>query len=268
MLHYDDSIKIIKISSRLLSVRQFGFIWLISILFYSPIVLCDSTLTVVTECNQPCKTRQSDALPDSLPTQIALNLLAITKDSPEIKVLPWARAFNIALTQKNTLLYSVSRTPKREPLFQWIGNFEDEKYFVWGLKKNATKNKAPTNVNKGSYSTYRGSNEFDYLNKLPGITLQTVVYPSQRLHMVIAERVDYFVESEPTLKESCANLNIDCDQFIKIKEVQQLNTPLSFAMNKNSDPDLVKKYQDAFNYLVSSGKLAKVISEWRSQQGI
>ena len=268
MLHYDDNIKIRKISSRLLSVRQLSFFWLVSILVYSPNVLSNSNLTVVTECNQPCKTRKSDTLPDSLPTQIALSLLEITKDNPEIKVLPWARAYNIALTKKNTLLYSISRTPTREPLFNWIGDFEDEKYFVWGLKKNNNDKKEPQNISKGSYSTYRGSNEFDYLNKRPDITLQTVVYPSQRLHMVIAERVDYFVESEPTLDESCTNLNIDCDQFIKIKEVQQLNTPLSFAMSKNSDPDLVKKYQDAFSYLINSGKLAQVISNWQSQKGI
>lgn len=219
-------------------------------------------ISVVTECNQPCKTRVEDALPDSLPTNITLALLAITNDKPKIKVLPWARAYNIALNEKNTLIYSISRTEQREPLFQWIGDFEDEKYYAWGLK-STTLNNVNSTFDGLSFATYRGSNEFDYLSKLAKVNLQTVVYPSQRIHMLLAKRVDLFIESEPTLKELCIKLEISCSQFTKVSEIKTLNTPLSIAMNKSSDPDIVKKYQHAFNTLKQTGKLAQIIRDWQ-----
>jgi len=39
----------------------------------------------------------------------------------EIRLLPWASAYNKALTRKNTVLFSMIRTEKREALFKWVG---------------------------------------------------------------------------------------------------------------------------------------------------
>ncbi len=39
----------------------------------------------------------------------------------DISVLPWARAYNTALNNADTCVYTTMRTPKREPHFRWIG---------------------------------------------------------------------------------------------------------------------------------------------------
>ena len=36
-------------------------------------------------------------------------------------ILPWARAYEVAKSQPNTILYSVYRTPEREKEFHWLG---------------------------------------------------------------------------------------------------------------------------------------------------
>lgn len=38
-----------------------------------------------------------------------------------IHLLPWDRAYDLALKQDNSMLFSVSRLPHREDLFQWVG---------------------------------------------------------------------------------------------------------------------------------------------------
>lgn len=38
-----------------------------------------------------------------------------------IQLLPWARAYHEVLNEKNTMLYSMARSPEREALFQWVG---------------------------------------------------------------------------------------------------------------------------------------------------
>ena len=119
-------------------------------------------LTVVTECNQPCNIRESDGLPDSLPTAVIIELFKLTNDSANIQVLPWARAYDLALTQKNVLIYSISKTNKRKKLFSWIGDILIERYYVWELKETntlVTSNEAF--YNSKVFATYRGSNEHD-----------------------------------------------------------------------------------------------------------
>lgn len=51
-----------------------------------------------------------------------LDLIGAEADVTMAKaVLPWARAYERTSREKNTLIYSMVRTPEREPLFQWVG---------------------------------------------------------------------------------------------------------------------------------------------------
>ena len=39
----------------------------------------------------------------------------------KIQVQPWARAYNLAQKEKNTVLFSTTRSAARESLFKWAG---------------------------------------------------------------------------------------------------------------------------------------------------
>lgn len=54
----------------------------------------------------------------------------------DIEVLPWARAYEIALNRKNTLIFSMVRLTEREPLFQWIGFIEETRLSFISLAGN------------------------------------------------------------------------------------------------------------------------------------
>lgn len=52
-----------------------------------------------------------------------------------ISVLPWPRAYRMALAQPDTLLYSLVRTEERELLFSWIGPISARKIYLFRLKR-------------------------------------------------------------------------------------------------------------------------------------
>lgn len=54
----------------------------------------------------------------------------------DIEVFPWARAFELARTRKNTLIFSIVRLKEREPLFQWIGLIEETRLSFISLASN------------------------------------------------------------------------------------------------------------------------------------
>lgn len=47
------------------------------------------------------------------------------------KIMPWARAYQMAQQQKNTILYSLVRTPEREALFQWVGPISKRRIYLY-----------------------------------------------------------------------------------------------------------------------------------------
>ncbi|UAA38293.1 transporter substrate-binding domain-containing protein [Paraneptunicella aestuarii] len=78
------------------------------------------TLEVVTEETPPLQYMVDGEL-RGRSTEIVRDVLATAGLEANFKVYPWARAYNIAKNNKNTLIYSILRTQNRERHFAWIG---------------------------------------------------------------------------------------------------------------------------------------------------
>ena len=62
-----------------------------------------------------------DGKPAGIATDVLKRACAQAGITCQIHVVPWARAYHTALTQKNTLVFSTMRTPEREDAFLWLG---------------------------------------------------------------------------------------------------------------------------------------------------
>lgn len=50
-------------------------------------------------------------------------------------IMAWSRGFGLAQKHSDSAVYSTSRTPAREPLFQWVGPLETGRLGIYKLKK-------------------------------------------------------------------------------------------------------------------------------------
>lgn len=65
-----------------------------------------------------------------------LDMLALEAGiSVQKQLLPWARAYRMALEDADTILYSLVRTPERETLFQWVGPISPRKIVLYRMAK-------------------------------------------------------------------------------------------------------------------------------------
>lgn len=64
--------------------------------------------------------------------QLVLDELKIGSD---IQFLPWARGYNIALKEPNTLIFSIARNKQREKLFHWVGSLAAVDVCIFSLKQ-------------------------------------------------------------------------------------------------------------------------------------
>ncbi|WP_146027099.1 substrate-binding periplasmic protein [Bowmanella denitrificans] len=77
-------------------------------------------LKVVTEISPPAQTLV-DGQVSGVVTERVRKVLTDANQAAQIRAYPWARAYDLALSTPNTLIYAMARTPQREALFKWIG---------------------------------------------------------------------------------------------------------------------------------------------------
>ncbi|MFT5164104.1 MAG: polar amino acid transport system substrate-binding protein, partial [Alteromonadaceae bacterium] len=93
---------------------------LLAALTCSPLMLQAEPLRVVSENMPPYNYRTTEGQLSGPSTEVVRALLASLKISSKIEVMPWARAYKVALTEPNVLIFSIVRTRQREPHFQWL----------------------------------------------------------------------------------------------------------------------------------------------------
>ncbi len=77
------------------------------------------TLAVVTE-NWPPYNYEEKGVIKGVSTDIVKAVCREARMDCRIEVLPWARAYQTAMTQKNVMIYTIFRLPGREDSFFWI----------------------------------------------------------------------------------------------------------------------------------------------------
>jgi len=68
-----------------------------------------------------------------LSTEIVQTVMKGVGVSAKIEVLPWARAYDLALHTDNLLIYSIARTAEREHLFKWVGAVAPTRWYIFSL---------------------------------------------------------------------------------------------------------------------------------------
>lgn len=116
----------------------------IALLCFFPLIsVADEKLIVMTDIWPPYVTQQGTEL-SGLSTKIVKRVLANSSIPHEIRVVPWARAYEAALKQKNTLIYTLVRTEDREKQFKWVGELHpSDPTHIFGI---GVQNHTPTTL--------------------------------------------------------------------------------------------------------------------------
>ncbi|MGB1262678.1 MAG: substrate-binding periplasmic protein [Cognaticolwellia sp.] len=220
-------------------------------------------LKVVTEQIAPYQFHNSDGELSGFSVEMINALFDEIDYRPEIVVLPWARAYEIAKNEANVVVFSLARTKHRESMFHWIGSITHEKFAFWGLKSKFTKplynleklKKYKTGIARFSYTEqYLLDKGFDNIARL--------VKEEQNIQMLYNNRVDLIIASDITVRHRAQRLGLNYDDFVKVYSADELTTDLSVALSINSDPAWVKRLQNSYQTLENKGIAAAIRKKW------
>ena len=208
-------------------------------------------LYFVTESLPPYQIVVDNQLFGGTSYELVVNALKAANMDAAIDVYPWARAFHLAKTKANTVIFSMARTEEREKDFIWLYKLKPLVYkFYFSANRDYREQFNVTQVNDYVAATVRGSYEFSSLNSFGfkqnknliitkdydsmwALLDQGTVDMVYASHIPLTAQVDSrygFVAYEPVIKQY--------DLYI--------------AANKNSDAKLINQFVTALNDVASA----------------
>ena len=171
----------------------------------------------------------------------------------QLTVLPWKRAYVQTLKQKNTLLFTTSRTIKRESLFIWVAALYPRRIDLFKLKKRSDISVASfEDLNKYQIGVLRGGSVEEELSAKGIKSLQAVNTDSSNLLKLFSGRLDLIPGSELTMAYELKTMEFSYDD---IEPAFPLSNQGWFYLvaNKETPPEIILRLQDAFNQVIYEG---------------
>lgn len=169
----------------------------------------------------------------------------ISLSRKDIIVAPWARAYTAARDTPNTCVYSTTRTAARENLFAWVGPLSSSSAVLFA---KTGRNIVLDTIRQARF--YRIAAVREDIGQLlltqAGIPVSELVPQLEPiLHKLEEEEIDLIAYGESALLNVAQQAGFASTAFKKVYTLEK--RVLSLACNRDTDPDTIKKLQQALD---------------------
>jgi len=209
-------------------------------------------MLVVTEEAYPLSyTEKGDNEVKGLATNFVKELLLKANIEYEIKILPWSRAYKMAVEHENVLIYSIAKTSARNEKFYWIGNILNLNYHLFSLssRKHDIVPKVANNYKNNSIGVISDSASHQHLKYLNYSNLIPVQNTDQLFEILKKKRVDLLLGSMLGINYFVKRNQLSKDYFHRVHTFHNLEVKLYIAVSKKTDEKLVLRLKEAFDSL-------------------
>lgn len=206
-------------------------------------------IDVYTEILPPFQLIESEKV-TGIATEKVKQLLDEVFLSYELHVVPWPRAFNIVKTTPNTLIYSMNRTPEREPYFQWIGVVAQISNSFISLTSSNLKidqlEEAKAYVTAVVRDGYAHSTLLEQ-GFVKDENMYVVATLEQQISLILKGKIDFLFTDIQTVRHAL-NLQNRNPELVRVSYSQPNWTrDLYLAANINTNPKIVKLLNTQFD---------------------
>ena len=239
---------------------------IISLYIFS-ISLQAQNITIVTEDYPPYNYLHDEKI-TGMSTEVVLAVVNEANVSYTHDIYPWARAYQMAKINKNTLIHSIGRTAKREKLFQWIGVIAPTQFCVISLKKREDiQINSLNDLKQYQIGTIRDDIQEKYLLGMgfkKGKQIVSVSRHKQNFDLLLKGRIDLWASVELTASHIARQNDLIPDEILKRKFCfEDLSTEgVYMAFSKNTAPSLIKEFKQALIKIKQNGVYDAILKKY------
>ncbi|PCI61822.1 MAG: hypothetical protein COB35_05125 [Gammaproteobacteria bacterium] len=225
-------------------------------LYYSIPVLANEQLTLLTTEHYPPLNYIKNGKPAGPAVDIVKAIQKQLKSKTPVVVYPWKRAYITTTHKKNTAIFALARSKKRENLFKWVGPIATKKYAFYALNSTNIKLTSISDANNYSIGVQFGSVSEEYLQTQYFKSVQAVSTSMQNLNKLLNKRIELWYVDNANLVEQLKLMSIPMS---KLKEVLIVkNEKLYIGFNKETPANIINLWQQAFQELYQQGIIKNI----------
>ena len=185
-----------------------------------------------------------------------------------IQSMPWARAYDIALNAENVLIYSITRTPQREPLFKWVGTVAPTRWHLYAKPGSQIQLNSLYDARQYQIATVKEDAGEQYLQS-KGFTVGTNLQPSNKYiynyEKLKSGRVDLWIANELNALYLVRQAGDDpTETLVPALSLPDLggNDGQNMAFSLNTPDALVERFRQGLQAIRRDGRYAAIAQKW------
>jgi polar amino acid transport system substrate-binding protein len=180
-----------------------------------------------------------------------------------IHIYPWARAYRTALSEKNCLVYSTTLTAERKDQFIWLGPFLPRaiKLFTLpGTDFSASKLRDPGDYRFGA--VYRDASVTELKEAgVPDGSVDITNSNHDNMRALLGRRITAVPDNELAVRWYLKTHGFPQDALVPALQLGE-TSGYYFALNPNSDPELVRKLKQGYETVMKTAALKEILGRY------
>lgn len=236
-------------------LRKTCFAFVVLPALFSPAIA--ATLTLTTEENPPYNFTQ-DGKVTGISTEILESLMAKTETPFTIEVLPWKRAYQAALEQADTCVFSTNRTAERESLFTWVSPIINGG-FAFFVKPDSPLQATSVAELKGKVVGVQAGSAFEKFLTEAGLGVVTFHDMALMPKTLDAGRVELIADGKQTAPFRIKKEGLPQARLLFVEK----ETTLGLACNKGVAPDLIETLNQGLKAMHEDGTVKAIEQKYQ-----
>lgn len=209
------------------------------------------TLTIYTENNPPGSYLDAGG-PAGMAVEIVREILRRLKQPDTIQVVPWARGYNLAMTRKDVALFSTTRLPQRENLFQWVGPIYTQTWGFYGRKEAAPHiDSMETARTIGRIGTYHNDAKEQFLLKNGFSNIISANDNIINVQRLLQGDIDAWVSSDLNMSHIVKQAGEDPSRIVLVHPFREVENYIAFSIQ--TDTDIIASWQRTLEAMKQDG---------------
>ncbi len=221
-------------------------------------------LTIFTENSGENNYLDSDGKIKGHNTDIVREIMQRLNLNFAINLVPWKRGYYEVQRRPNVVLFSMTRTFKRDKLFKWVGPLHVTKFSFYKKKgSDITINTLDDAKQVDAIGCYRDDVREKLLKRLGFTNLSSLFGKDanlRNLNMLMKGRIDLWISSDHVVFKIANDTGIDPNEIEETLTVKKAYVYLAFS--KDTDDKIVNEWQHTLEAMKKDGTYKRILSQY------
>jgi polar amino acid transport system substrate-binding protein len=187
--------------------------------------------------------------------------IGVNRTRENVRIVPLAEGFQAAQNNTSTVLFSIVRTPEREPLYKWAGPFTKASFVLYAPVRSNITISSPEDLNKYQIGAVQTSIENDLLTS-QGVNASHIINgqtPEDLLRMMEEGQIDMWATGDLAGRHQMLQTAADPDAYEIVYTLSE--NDFYYIFSKDVSDTLISDFQQALD-TVKNQKDSQGVSEY------